>query len=168
MAHAAVGRTTHLKTVVGMFGSDRRAVEAMRSLDAAGFDADRVQLVADDPSRAAEVGGKTYAPQGAVSGSLVGIAVVAAFAVWGGLAADPIELIIGAVGVVGGFAGIGLVLGRTIGRHAPDARAFAGVVANGGAIVSVQCAADECELAAEVFDGAGAREVRDEPGAEAL
>jgi hypothetical protein len=41
-------------------------------------------------------------------------------------------------------------------------------VQNGGAIVLVQCADRECDLAAQVLDGAGAREVRDEPGPEAL
>jgi len=63
---------------------------------------------------------------------------------------------------------IGFVIGRAIGRHAPDAHFFARVVQNGGAIVSVQCVEEECDLAAQVLDGAGAREVRDEPGPEAL
>ena len=140
----------------------------MRSLDAAGFDAGRVQMTGDDPSRAAEVGGKTYALEGGIAGLVVGVIVVAGFAVWGDLGANPIGLAIGAIGVVGGMAAIGFVVGRTIGRHAPDAHLFARVVQNGGAIVSVQCADEECELAAQVLDGAGAREVRDETGPEAV
>jgi hypothetical protein len=168
MAHATVGHHAPTKTVVGIFGSDRKAVEAMRSLDAAGFNADRVQLTADDPSRAAEIGGKTYALQGGIGGLIAGVVVVLAFSVWGNLATDPVGLVIGAVGVVGGLTAIGFVIGRAVGRHAPDAHLFAGVVRNGGAIVSVQCSADECDFAAQVLDGAGAREVRDEPGPEAL
>jgi hypothetical protein len=168
MAQAAVSKTTPVKTVVGIFSNDGKAVEAMRSLDAAGFDAGRVQMTGDDPSRAAEVGGKTYALEGGIAGLVVGVIVVAGFAVWGDLGANPIDLAIGAIGVVGGMAAIGFVVGRTIGRHAPDAHLFARVVQNGGAIVSVQCADEECELAAQVLDGAGAREVRDETGPEAV
>jgi hypothetical protein len=168
MAQATVSHTTPLKTIVGIFPNDRKAAEAMRSLDAAGFNADRVEMTGDDPSRAAEVGGKTYALEGAIAGLLFGIAVVVGFTVWGDLARDPLGLVIGAIGVVGGMATIGLVIGRTMGRHAPDAHLFARVVQSGGAIVSVQCADEECELAAQVLDGAGAREVRDEAGPEAV
>jgi hypothetical protein len=168
MAHATVSHTMPLKTVVGIFSSDRKAVEAMRSLDAAGFDADRVQMTADDPSRAAEAGGKTFALEGGIAGLILGVLVVAGFTVWGNLSTDPVGLVIGAIGVVGGLTAIGFVTGRTMGRHAPDAHLFARVVQNGGAIVSVQCADDECELATQVLDGAGAREVRDEAGPEAL
>jgi len=168
MAQATISKTTPLKTVVGIFGNDRKAVEAMRSLDAAGFDADRVQMTSDDPSRAAEVGGKTYALEGGIVGLIVGVVVVAGFAAWGGLAANPVGLVIGAIGVAGGMAAIGFVVGRTMGRHAPDAHLFARVVQTGGAIVAVQCADKECDLAAQVLDGAGAREVRDEAGPEAV
>lgn len=169
MAQASFSHSTPGKTVVGIFSNDRTAVEAMRSLDAAGFDADRVQMVADNESRAAEVGGKTLALEGGVAGLLVGVLIVTGFAVWGDLASNPVGLIIGSVGLVGGFAAIGFVVGRALGRHAPDAHLFAGVVRNGGAVVSVQCAADtECDLAVQVLDGAGAREVRDEPGPEVV
>ncbi|SRR5712692_9287292 len=156
------------KTVVGIFGNDRRAAEAMRSLDAAGFDPDRVQMVEGDPSLAAEVGGRTYAREGFIGGLILGLLVVAGFSVWGDLGRDVVGLIVGGVGVVGGMATIGLVVGRTIDRHAPDAGLFARTVRNGGAIVSVRCVADECDFAARVLDGAGAREVRDEPGPDAL
>jgi hypothetical protein len=156
------------KTVVGIFGNDRRAAEAMRSLDAAGFDPDRVQMVEDDPSLAAEVGGRTYAREGFIGGLILGLLVVAGFSVWGDLGRDVVGLIVGGVGVVGGMATIGLVVGRTIDRHAPDAGLFARTVRNGGAIVSVRCVADECDFAARLLDGAGAREVRDEPGPDAL
>ena len=168
MAQAVVSDTTPLRTIVGIFSNDRKAVEAMRSLDAAGFDADRVQMTGDDPSRAAEVGGKTYALEGGIVGLVVGAVVVAAFTAWGNLATNPVGLVIGAIGVVGGMAAIGFVIGRTSGRHAPDAHLFSRVVQNGGAIVSVQCSERECELAAQVLDGAGAREVRDEAGPEAV
>ncbi|HTJ59769.1 MAG TPA: hypothetical protein VL333_01110 [Candidatus Saccharimonadales bacterium] len=168
MAHAVVSDRTPLKTIVGIFSNDRKAVEAMRSLDAAGFDAGRVQMTGDDPSRAAEAGGKTYALEGGILGLAAGAVVVAGFAAWGNLATNPVGLAIGAVGVIGGMAAIGFVIGRTSGRHSPDAHLFSRVVQNGGAIVSVQCSERECELAAQVLDGAGAREVRDEAGPEAV
>lgn len=167
MAQATVSETTPLKTIVGIFSNDRTAVEAMRSLDAAGFDADRVQMAGDDPSRAAEVGGKSYALEGGIAGVIVGAVLVAGFAVWGNLATNPVGLVIGAIGVVGGMTAIGFVIGRTMGRHSADAHLFARVVQNGGAIVSVRCADAECDLAAQVLGGAGAREVRDEAGPEA-
>jgi hypothetical protein len=162
------GRAALVHTIVGIFPNDRKAVEAMRSLDAAGFDADRVQMVADNSSRAAEIGGKSYALVGGIGGLLVGALVVAGFTVWGNLAVNPVGLIIGSIGVVGGFAAIGFVIGRAMGRHSPDAHLFAAVVRNGGAVVSVQCEDEECGLASQVLDGAGAREVRDEAGPEAL
>jgi len=168
MTQATVSRTTPLKTIVGIFPNDRKAAEALHSLDAAGFDAGRVQMTADDPSRAAEVGGKSYALEGAIVGAVLGLIVVVGFTVWGNLATNPVGLVIGAIGVVGGLAAIGLVIGRTVGRHAPDAHLFARVVQSGGAVVSVQCADEECDLAAQVLDGAGAREVRDEAGPEAV
>jgi hypothetical protein len=152
MAQATVSDTTPLTTVVGIFSNDRKAVEAMRSLDAAGFDADRVQLTDVDPSRAAEIGGTTYALEGGLVGLIAGAVIAAGFAAWGDLATDPVGLVIGAIGVVGGMTAIGFVVGR----------------ATRGAIVSVQCTDDECDLAAQMLDGAGAREVRDEAGPEAV
>ena len=168
MAQATISEQTPLKTIVGIFSNDRKAAEAMRSLDAAGFDAARVQMTADDPSRAAEAGGKTYALEGGIVGLIVGALVTVGFTMWGNLATNPVGLVLGAIGVVGGMTAIGFVIGRTLGRHAPDAHLFANVVGNGGAIVSVQCGGQECDLAAQVLDGAGAREVRDETGPEAL
>lgn len=168
MARATISERAPFKTIVGIFSNDRKAAEAMRSLDAAGFDADRVQMTADDPSRAAEAGGKTYALEGGIVGLVVGAIVTAGFTMWGNLATNPVGLILGAIGVVGGMTAIGFVIGRTLGRHSRDAHLFASVVGNGGAIVSVQCADTECDLAAQVLDGAGAREIRDEAGPEAV
>lgn len=157
-----------MHTLVGVFGTGRRAVEAVRSLDAAGFPASRVQMVDDDPSRAAEVGGRTYAPHGFVLGGLFGVLVTIGFTIWGGLAAiNLFGVFLGSVGVVGGLATIGLVIGRTVGRHAPDAPDFAEAVRQGGAVVSVQCTDAERDLAARVLDGSGAAAIRDEPGPEA-
>jgi hypothetical protein len=156
------------KTVVGIFRDDRAAAEAMRSLDAAGFDADRVQMTEDDPSQAAEIGERTYVLEGFIGGAILGLLWVVAFAIWGDLGRDPVGLVVGGIGVVGGMATIGLVIGRTMARRVPDAPLFARVVRNGGAIVSVRCVDEECDFAAQVLDGAGAREVRDEPGPEAL
>ena len=168
MAQAQVSQETPLKTVVGIFNNDHKAAEALRSLDAAGFNADRVQMTADDPSRAAEIGGKSYAIPGAFAGLVAGVLIAAAFTVAGNLANNIVGLLIGSVGVIGGLTAIGFVIGRAMGRHSPDAHLLAGAVRSGGAVVSVQCSDEDRDLAARVLDGAGAREVRDEAGPEAL
>src|SRR5438552_18299664 len=116
MSQATISKHIPMKTVVGIFGNDRKAAEALRSLDAAGFDAARVQMTADDPSRAAEVGGKTYVLEGLIGGLLVGVLVVVVFSIWGGLGRDPLGVIIGGVRVVGGVAAIDFVRGGREGR----------------------------------------------------
>ncbi len=168
MAPANVSQENPLKTVVGIFINDHNAAEALRSLDAAGFNADRVQMTADDPSRAAEIGGKSYAIPGAFGGLVAGVLLAAGFTVAGNLANNIVGLVIGSIGVIGGLTAIGLVIGRAMGRHSPDAHLLAGVVRSGGAVVSVQVSDEDRDLAARVLDGAGARDVRDEAGPEAL
>src|SRR5258706_1212982 len=113
------------KTIVGIFRNDRAAAEAMRSLDAAGFDPDRVHMTEDDPAQAAEIGERTYVREGLIGGALVGLLWVAGFAIWGDLGRDPVGLVVGAIGVVGGRATIGLIFGRTFRHPCPDAGLFA-------------------------------------------
>ncbi|MDQ6858864.1 MAG: hypothetical protein M3Z65_07710, partial [Chloroflexota bacterium] len=112
-----VSQETPLKTVVGIFNNDQRAAEALRFLDAAGFNADRVQMTADDPSRAAEIGGKTYAIPGAFAGLVAGFLLAAGFTVAGNLANNIVGLLIGSVGVIGGLTAIGFVIGRAMARN---------------------------------------------------
>ncbi|HAF11538.1 MAG TPA: hypothetical protein DCK98_15860, partial [Chloroflexi bacterium] len=102
-----VSHATRRHTVVGIFANDRKAVAAMHALDLAGFEAGRVQMVADDPSRAAEVGGNTYAAQGFLVGAIIGIVLVVVLRIWGNLGNDPVGLVLGFFGAVGGFAVIG-------------------------------------------------------------
>jgi len=87
-----VSHATRRHTVVGIFANDRKAVAAMHALDLAGFEAGRVQMVADDPSRAAEVGGNTYAAQGFLVGAIIGIVLVVVLRIWGNLGNDPVGL----------------------------------------------------------------------------
>jgi len=162
-----VSRTMPLHTVVGIFPNEGEAVAAMHALDLAGFEAGRVQMVADDPSRAAEVGRNTYPARGFIVGAIIGIVLVGVLGIWGNLGNDPVEFVIGSIGAVGGFAVIGLVVGSTLGRNAPDATAFARAIRRGGAVVSVQCPGEERNRAMQVLNGAGAQTIRDEdePGA---
>lgn len=162
-----VSRTMPLHTVVGIFPNEGKAVAAMHALDLAGFEAGRVQMVAADPSRAAEVGRNTYPAQGFIIGAIIGIVLVGVLGISGNLGNDPVEFVIGSIGAVGGFAVIGLVVGSTLGRNVPDATAFARAIRRGGAVVSVQCPGEERNRAMQVLNGAGAQTIRDEdePGA---
>lgn len=107
---ATVNREPPRQTIFGIFANDRRAADALRDLAAAGFDADRIRLIAGDPA------------PGRITGGLSAI-------------------------------------GRTLGGYASGGRVSK--ARTSGPVVAVQCAADDCEFAAQLLDGAGAREVRE-------
>jgi hypothetical protein len=152
---------THPHTLVAIFPSFGTAVGAVRSLEDAGFDPAHVEVVGDDPRAAAEVAARTYGREGFVGGLALGTALVLAAVFLGGLNTWPVASVIGSVGVIGGFAVIGLVLGRAVEVRARDASLFAAAVRDGGAVVAVDCDAN-CDAAAALLHEAGATQVRDE------
>ena len=148
-------------TIVATFPDFRGAASATRSLEARGFDPADVEVVADDPGAASEVAARTYGREGFFAGLAIGTLLVLAAIFVGGLYRTPIAAAVGAVWVIGGFAVIGLVLGRDVIRRAPDAPLFADAVRDGGAVVAVDCG-DECDVAERLLDASGATAVRDE------
>jgi hypothetical protein len=148
-------------TLVAIFPSFARAAGAIRSLEARGFDPAQVEAVADDAGAASELAGRTYARVGFFGGLALGAVLVLSAVIVGDLVRYPVAVAVGAFWVVGGFAMIGLVLGREVVRRAPDAPLLAQAVRDGGAVVAVDCG-DRCDVAHEIFDESGAADVRDE------
>jgi hypothetical protein len=148
-------------TLVAIFPSFARAAGAIRSLEARGFDPAHVEAVADDAGAASEVAARTYARMGFFGGLAFGALLALTAVVIGDLGRYPVAVAVGAFWVVGGFAMIGLVLGREIVRRAPDGPLFAQAVRDGGTVVAVDCG-ERCDVAHEIFDQAGAADVRDE------
>jgi hypothetical protein len=152
---------TRHHTLVAIFGSFAGAATALRSLEAAGFDPAHIEVVSDDARAASEVAARSYGREGFFGGLLLGAALVLVAVFFGGLGAWPVASAVGSVGVIGGFAVIGLVLGRAIEVRAPDAPRFAAAVRDGGAVVAVDCDTN-CDVAESVFAETGANEIRDE------
>jgi hypothetical protein len=152
---------TRHHTLVATFGSFAGAAAALRSLEAAGFDPAHIEVVSDDARAASEVAARSYGREGFFGGLLLGAVLVLVAVFIGGLGAWPIASAVGSVGVIGGFAVIGLVLGRAIEVRARDAPRFAAAVRGGGAVVAVDCDTN-CDVAESVFGETGANEIRDE------
>lgn len=121
-------------------------------------------MIAGDPELARDVGGRSYVRVGVLIGALVGVLFAVLVLTMGGpaMATNPVGFTIGAIGVVGGLAFIGLVFGRSIVRRSPDAALFASEVERGDALVCVCCEGETCEQAREVLVSAGASDIRDE------
>jgi hypothetical protein len=148
-------------TLVAIFPSFVRAAGAIRSLEGRGFDPAHVEAVADDAGAASELAGRTYARPGFFGGLALGALLVLSAVVVGDLGRYPVAVAVGAFWVIGGFAMIGLVLGREVVRRVPDAPLFAEAVREGGMVVAVDCG-DRCDVAHQIFDESGAADVRDE------
>lgn len=135
---------------------------AVANLMRAGFGPERVTIVAGDPELARDVGGRSYATLGFVGGALLGVGFAVLVLLMGGvqMTTNPVGFAIGAFGVIGGLAFIGLVFGRSIVRRCEDAPLFAEEVARGDALVAVACEGDSCEKAHEALVAAGAADVR--------
>jgi hypothetical protein len=148
-------------TRVAVFSSFGEAMKGIHSLEVAGFDPSQIEVVAGDERAASEVAARTYGREGFFGGLIVGLLLVLAAVFIGGLSAYPVASIVGSVGVIGGLAVIGLVLGRALERRAPDAPLFAAAVRDGGAVISVDCGT-KCDIAERLLHESGAADVRDE------
>lgn len=157
-------RAHPVRALVGDFPAVERAGVAVRDLMQAGFGPDRVEVIAGDPELARDVGGRSYVVLGSILGAAIGVGFTVLVVIAGGPAMlqNPAGLAIGAVGVIGGLAFIGIVFGRSLVRRSPDSALFAAEVARGDALVTVACDGEACERAREVLVGAGAEDIREE------
>lgn len=161
MRVATIAAAPH--TLIATFRSGLTAYVAMRRLDRAGVPPQHVSVVAGEPELEAEAKSLEHAPRGAVAGAAVGLLVGAAYVIFGrsGLLADFLGILLGisvavAIGIVGFF------IGRTLARRASRWSEYEHVVKEGGAIVSVACAADVCDRAKEILQSSGADRIVDE------
>ncbi|MGH2450606.1 MAG: hypothetical protein ACRDGE_04925 [Candidatus Limnocylindria bacterium] len=150
--------------VVGDLPRRESIAAAVASLTRAGFRPERVTIIAGDPELARDVGGRSYTAIGVIAGAFTGAGFVILVLLMGGpqMLVNPVGLVIGAIGVIGGLAFIGLVFGRSIVRRCEDAQLFAEEVARGDALIAVACEGEACDKAREALVAAGAAEVRAE------
>lgn len=165
-------------TVVGMFDDRDTAERAVQDLIDAGFDRNRVSLVAADPGgkiyrqhvdeegSLASEGAATGLTSGAVVGGILGLLVGAGliFVPAGVIAAGPIAGLI-----AGGAAGAatGGILGGLVGMGIPEehADAYAEGVRRGGTIVTIQADDDKAQQAHDLLDRDGAVNIEDRAAA---
>jgi hypothetical protein len=158
---ATIARRPH--TVVATFRSGFNAYLALRRLDRAGLPPQDVALVAGEPELEAEAQARPHAPRAAIAGAALGVLIGAAYVIFGGsgLLADILGILLGlAVATATGI--VGFFVGRTLARRASRWSQYEHVVKDGGAIVTVACAAETCDRAKEVLKSSGAEMVVDE------
>lgn len=153
-----------VRAVVGDFQDRGTVGPAVAALARAGFGPEKVDILSGDPEMARDIGGQSFVRAGVVTGVLIGVLFALLVVSMGGaqMLANPVGLVIGAVGTIGGLAFIGLVFGRSIVRRSPDAALFASEVERGDALVCVCCEGDSCEKAEAILVEAGASDVRRE------
>ena len=146
-------------TVVGVFRNDDAAKAALQKLDAAGFPADSVGVVADNVRQAREVAGSS-SPTAAIIGAVIGGLVGLGFGLASGMSVN------GAAAIVGGvimFAIIGAFIGLLAGRARvlePRGEKYQRAVDLGDALVTIRCAEGQQEQARRALQTAGATAVR--------
>jgi len=153
-----------VRAVVADFPDRRSVGAAIEALGRAGFGPATIDVLAGDPELARDLGGRSYVRAGVLAGALLGVLFAAFVLMTGGPAmqGNPVGFAIGAVGVIGGLAFIGLVFGRSIVRRSPDAALFASEVERGDSLVSVCCEGESCQQAEEILVQSGATDVREE------
>lgn len=150
--------------IVGVFHEPGAAFAALRRLDREGLPPQHVGLIAGDPELAGEAGGHSFPRAGAAGGFVLGLVVSALYVTVGGPSfhQNVPGVVLGGAFVSFGLAFIGTVLGRALYVHAPDHIEFEHAVQDGGAIVTIECAGDECDHARSVLRSAHADDVVDE------
>jgi hypothetical protein len=151
-------------SVIADFPKREQVARALAELSRAGFRPEDVSVVAGDPELARDLGGRSYDRFGVLAGFLAGILFTVSVVLMGGsqMPVSSVGSVIGAIGVIGGLAFIGLVFGRSIVRRCADASLFASEVERGDTLVAVCCTGDGCRHAADVLRAAGAEDVREE------
>ena len=159
-----------MKVVAGVFTAQSQAQQALQELQGAGFDPQRVSVIARDSSRARDVaeetgaevrsGTATGAGAGAVLGGLAGLLVgVGALAIPGigpVIAAGPIAAALGTAGTTAAVgAGAGAVAGGVVGAltgwgfSESEAREYQERVGRGDMLLAVEIPDDQDSNTAE-------------------
>ena len=157
-------RSLHPHTVVGVFRRSDAAFAALRELDGDGLPPNHVGLVTGDPELAGEVASHAYRMYGAIGGFVLGLIVTALYVATGGpsFSRDLVAVTLGGAFVSFGLAFIGIVVGGALVVHASHRHEYEEVVKDGGALVTVECAGDECDHAKHILEHASADEVVEE------
>jgi len=136
-------------TVVGVFGSEDAAHDAVKMLEGSGMPPDRIGLVVGNVRQAREVAG-AYSLPGALAGAAVGVLLVVAYLVLGGETVQQSAFAIALSGliVVAALAAIGALAGRARVFKDAEYAELEDDVAAGDILVSVSC--DTPEHADEV------------------
>jgi hypothetical protein len=153
-----------MKTVAGLFSGRNQAEQALQQLRSAGFDPQRVSVIARDPERARDVAAETGAEVptsaaggagigavlGGVAGWLVGIGALAIPGIGPVIAAGPIAAALGTAGATAAVgAGAGAVAGGLVGAltgwgfSESEAREYEGRVGRGDILLAVQVPDDQ-------------------------
>jgi hypothetical protein len=159
-----------MKTVAGVFVDRIQAEQALQGFRTAGFDPQRVSVIANNPERARDIAEETGAevPTGAATGAglgailggaagwLVGIGALAIPGVGPIVAAGPIAAALGVAGTTAAAgAGVGIVTGGIVGAltgwgfSEAEAREYQQRVARGDILVAVDVMDDRAADRAE-------------------
>jgi hypothetical protein len=165
-----------MKTVAGLFETRSSAEQAIQDLRTAGFDSQRVSVMARDPERARDVANETGAEVatgaatgaglgailGGAAGWLVGIGALAIPGIGPVVAAGPIAAALGVAGTTAAAgAGVGLVTGGLVGAltgwgfSESEARAYEQGVERGDILLAVEVPDDDAGRVEDIFKRRG-------------
>lgn len=163
------------KNVAGLFKGTAQAEDAIKELQRAGFERDRISIIANDPSgentreehhhNEAVSSAGAGAVIGGIAGLVAGLGALAIPGVGPIIAAGPLAVALGSVGV---GAAAGGMIGALTGMNIPesDAKYYADGVQRGGTLVVVETDEAEAERAREILDARGAQVQNDTRRAE--
>jgi len=165
-----------MKTVAGLFESRDSAEQSIQDLRTAGFDSQRVSVMARDAERARDVANETGAEVatgaatgaglgailGGAAGWLVGIGALAIPGIGPIVAAGPIAAALGVAGTTAAAgAGVGLVTGGVVGAltgwgfSESEARAYEQGVERGDILLAVEVMDDDAARVEDIFKRRG-------------
>jgi hypothetical protein len=161
-------KTPQARNVVGEFTDERSARAAVRFLEHAGFQPDKVAVVSGNVRQAREMTGSRSIP-GALIGAAVAVALYAALIIVGGPAMQQnwVALVLGLIGLLPAGIGIGVLAGRSRLFVAQRAERYENAEEVGDTLVSVHVDEAGHERARRLLREAGAVRIREEETIEA-
>lgn len=160
-------RPERTHTEVGVFESEQRARAAAASLESAGFSADDIGIVEDNPRRAQEVPAPRFpltAPLGAIIGAVLGFVIASGPA--SGVLLEARGVVTAVIVMMATVAG-GLV-GFYAGRYFPQrsGEVYQRPMDRGDVLITVKCAPHDRDRVRRLLQEAGAQSVREEKAAD--